>query len=70
MKDKLHFLFNEYVKFLGNRITTRYLISVLDPKIFVTDPDLDPDPTFQIVSDPDVTFKMLRIRFRARPYDL
>jgi hypothetical protein len=31
--------------------------SVVDSKLFVTDPDLDPDPTFQRVPDPDQTFK-------------
>jgi hypothetical protein len=30
-----------------------FLTSVVDPKLFVT----DPDPTFQKVTDPDPTFK-------------
>ena len=29
------------------------LISVVDPKLFFSDPDLDSDPTFQEILDPD-----------------
>jgi hypothetical protein len=43
------------------------LVSVVDPKLFVTDSDLDPDLTFQRVPDPDLTFEKLRIRFWIRP---
>jgi hypothetical protein len=36
----------------------------VDPKFFITDPDLD--PTFQWVPDPDPIFK--KFRFRNRPF--
>jgi Glycogen debranching enzyme, glucanotransferase domain len=38
--------------------------SVVDPKLFIT----DPDPTVQLVPDLDSTFKKFRIRFRIQPF--
>jgi hypothetical protein len=43
------------------------VVSVVDPKLFVTDLDPNPDLTFQRVPDPDLTFEKLLIRFRIRP---
>jgi hypothetical protein len=46
-------------KFFSSQVLEIYL-NVVDPKLFVT----DPDSTFQKISDP--TFKKFRIRFRIR----
>jgi hypothetical protein len=40
--------------------------SVVDPKLFITDPD--PDPTFQWVLDPDPDPTCKKFGFRNRPF--
>jgi hypothetical protein len=42
--------------------------TVVDPKLFITDPDLDPDPTFQWVPDPDPDPTLKKFRCRIRPF--